>query len=71
MSRKLDIVIETDASTTGWEQPATGSEQGDPGHQKKDINCLERLAAALPVKCFAKGKTNILIHLKINNSHII
>ena len=32
------------------------------------INCLELLAATLAVKCFAKGKQDILIHLRMDNT---
>lgn len=31
------------------------------------INCLELLAAQLAVKCFAKDKSNLTIHLKMGS----
>ena len=31
------------------------------------INCLELIAASLAVKCFAKDKTNLTFHLKMDS----
>ena len=66
-----DMVIETDASTTGWGACCRGVRTGGPWSQTEKmshINCLELLAAKLAVMCFAKGKRNILIHLKMDNT---
>ena len=39
----------------------------NPQEQTMHINCLELLAAHLAVKCFAKNKTNLTIHLKMDS----
>ena len=38
-----------------------------PEERTMHINCLELLAAFLAVKCFAKDRTNLTIHLKMNS----
>ena len=64
------MTFETDASTTGWGALCQGIRTEGPCSQAKQqmhINCLELLAAALAVKCFAKDK-NILIHLRMDDT---
>ena len=64
------LTIETDASTKGWGEVCSGVCTGGPWspHERTmHINCLELLAAHLAVKCFAKDKTNLTIHLKMDS----
>ena len=66
-----DVVIETDASTTGWGALCQGVRTGGPWsktEQQLHINCLELLAATLAIKTFAKTKEYIHIHLKMDNT---
>ena len=71
LSRSPDLIIETDASTTGWGASCQGMRTGGPWSQTerhKHINCLELLAALLAVKSFARGRENIRIHLRMDNT---
>ena len=64
------LTIETDASTKGWGAVCNGVRTGGPWtsqEQTMHINCQELLAAHLAVKCFAKNKTNLTIHLKMDS----
>ena len=66
-----DMVIETDASNTGWGALCHGVKTGGPWSQTESqmhINCLELLAASLAIKSFAMGKKNVHIHLKMDNT---
>ena len=59
---KPDLVIETDASNTGWGAFCQGVRTGGPWSKTErlqHINCLELLAAMLDVKCFAKRRRDI------------
>ena len=71
IAQSLDLTIETDASTVGWGALCQGTRTGgpwSPTERMRHINFLELLAATLAVKCFAKGKQNITIHLKVDNT---
>lgn len=71
LSQEPDLIIETDASTTGWGATCQNVRTGGPWSPKEQamhINCLELLAAFLAVKSFAKTKTNIRIHLRMDNT---
>ena len=71
LSREPDLTIETDASTTGWGALCQDVRTGGPWsktERQMHINCLELLAATLAVKCFAKDKRNIRIHLRMDNT---
>ena len=71
IAQSPDLTIETDASTVGWGALCQGTRTGgpwSPTERMRHINCLELLAATLAVKCFAKGKQNITIHLKVDNT---
>ena len=71
LTQTPDMTIETDASTTGWGALCQGVRTGGPWTQterQQHINCLELTAALLAVKCFAKNKANILIHLRMDNT---
>ena len=69
--KKADIVIETDASTTGWGAQCNGVRTGGPWtplERQMHINCLELLAASLAVRSFAKETSDVTIHLKMDNT---
>ena len=66
-----DMVIETDASTTGWGALCHGMRTGGPWswtESQMHINCLELLAESLAIKSFTRGKKNVHIHLKMDNT---
>ena len=68
--RVLNMIIEFDASNTGW-----GARQGEirtggrwsARETLNHINYLKLLAAFLAVQCFAKQKYNITILLKMDS----
>ena len=65
-----DIVIETDASTTGWGALCQGVKTGGPwsmAESRMHINCLELLAATLAIKSYARERKNIHIHLMMDS----
>ena len=60
------IIIESDASREGWGAHCNGLSTGglwSQSEQSLHINCLELLAGSFALKCFAKDKTNIHMHL--------
>ena len=64
------MTIETDASTKGWGAVCEGLWTGGPWSREEKqlhINCLELLAAMLAVQCYAKGKSNLTILLKMDS----
>jgi hypothetical protein len=66
-----DVVIQTDASTTGWGATCQGVRTGGPWsktERQMHINCLELLAATLAIKSYFKGKENLHIHLMMDNT---
>ena len=66
-----DLIIETDASQTGWGARCGNLQTGGPWSPKEaamHINCLELLAATLAIQTFAKRKENVLIHLKMDST---
>lgn len=68
---KYDIVIYSDASTTGWGGACgieTVSGQWSNEERKNHVNYLELLAAFLVLKSFAKNHSNCQILLRIDNS---
>ena len=70
IAHNTSLTIETDASTKGWGAVCNGVRTGGPWSPQErtmHINCLELLAAHLAVKCFAKNKTNLTIHLKMDS----
>ena len=67
----LDLIVETDASQTGWGARCGNLQTGGPWSPKKaamHINCLELLAATLAIQTFAKRQDNVLIHLKVDST---
>ena len=70
IAHNSSLTIETDASKKGWGAVCNGVRTGGPWTPEErtmHINCLELLAAFLAVKCFAKDKTNLTIHLKMDS----
>ena len=70
IAHNSSLTIETDASKKGWGAVCDGVRTGGPWSPKESrlhINCQELLAAFLAVKCFAKGKTHVTIHLKMDS----
>ena len=70
IAHNSSLTIETDASKKGWGAVCDGVRTGGPWSPEESrlhINCQELLAAFLAVKCFAKGKTNVTIHLKMDS----
>ena len=66
-----DVMIQTDASTTGWGATCKGVRTGGPWsktERQMHINCLELLAATLAIKSYFKGKENLHIHLMMDNT---
>jgi len=70
LPRTPDMIIESDASNTGW-----GARHGEirtggvwsRAEALNHINYLELLAAHLAVQCFAKQQRNITIQLRLDN----
>ena len=70
IAHKPSLVIESDASRTGWGAVCQGSRTGGPWsetEQQWHINCLEALAAFLAVKCFARDRRGVTILLRMDN----
>ncbi len=70
IAQRPSLVIESDASRTGWGAVCKGSRIGGPWsktEQKWHINCLEVLAAFLAVKCFVSDKNGLTILLRMGN----
>ena len=64
------LTIETDASKKGSGEVCNGvCTEGpwSPRERIMHINCLEFLATFLAVQCFAKNKTNVTVHLKMDS----
>jgi hypothetical protein len=71
LKRDLDLVIDSDASLIGWGATCQGQRTGGPwSHQESQmhINCLELLAATLAIQTFTKGRTQISVLLRIDNT---
>ncbi|XP_070554658.1 uncharacterized protein [Ptychodera flava] len=73
-----DMTIESDASLMGWGATCQGKRTGgawSSAEKSMHINALELTAAFLAIKTFTKGKTNIHVHLKMDNraavAHVI
>lgn len=65
------MVIESDASRSGWGASCLTKRTGGPWTKKEQtmhINCLELLAATLATKTFAKNKSRVSILLRIDNT---
>ncbi len=69
-----DLVIETDASKQGWGAACMDMRTGGLWSQNErllHINCLELLAGAFAVKCFAKNRICLHIRLRMDNTTAI
>ena len=65
-----DLMIESDASNLGWGAVCQEMKMGGPWskeEKKLHINALELKAAHLALKSVAKNKTDILVHIKMDN----
>ena len=72
--KETQVVLETDASLTGWAATCEGVRTGGPWSREEQslhINCLELLAAILAIKCFAKKERSIKIVLMMDNTSAI
>ena len=66
-----DMVIDTDASLTGWGAVSNSVCTGGlwpPEEKSLHINYLELLAGSFAVQSFTKDKANIYVHLRMDNS---
>ena len=69
-----EIIIETDASSTGWGACIRGDYSKQTGGKwskdeaKEHINYLELLAAWFGIQCFAKGRTSFCIKILTDNT---
>ena len=69
-----DIVLETDASKTGWGAVCQGVQTGGLWSQmerKLHINCLELLAGSFAVKCFTKHRLCVHVRLRMDNTSAV
>ena len=70
ITHNTSLTIETDASKRGWGAVCNRIRTGGPWNPQErlmHINCLELLAAQIAIKCFAKNKSNLTIHLKMDS----
>ena len=70
LSHRKQLVIQSDASMTGWGAVCQELQTGGPWSQAEQmlhINCLELTAAALAVQAFAKDLSGISILLQLDN----
>ena len=68
-----DVIIETDASRTGWGAVCQGETTGGLWSQmekKLHINCLELLAGSFAVKSFTKDRLCVHVRLRMDNIYI-
>ena len=69
--REIDLIIESDASLTGWGATCSHQRTGGPWSRikrKVHINCLELRAAILAVHTFAKNRDKILLLVCLDNT---
>ena len=70
LSHRKQLVIQSDASMTGWGAVREGLRTGGPWSQAErmlHINCLEFTAATLAVQAFAKDRSGVSILLQLDN----
>lgn len=70
LKHRQQMVIQSDASLTGWGAVCRGVRTGgpwSPEEQKMHINCLELTAAMLAVQVFAKNRPGVSILLQLDN----
>ena len=69
-----DLVIETDASRSGWGAVCQGVQTGglwSQMDQRLHINCLELLAGSFTVKSFTKGRLCVHVRLRMDNTSAV
>ena len=69
-----DLVIETDASRSGWGAVCQGVQTGElwsQMEQRLHINCLELLAGSFAVKSFTKGRLCVHVRLRMDNTSAV
>ena len=69
-----DLVIETDASKTGWGAVCLGVTTGglwSRMESKLHINCLELLAGSFTVKSFTKDRLCVHVRLRMDNTSAV
>ena len=69
--KSVQIVIQSDASLSGWGAVCNGVSTGGswtPQEQLLHINCLELLAADLALKSFLKDQQRVAVLLQLDNS---
>ena len=65
-----DMVLESDASLTGWVTSCQGTRTGgpwSPDEKKLHINCLELMAAFLALRTFLRSHPVSHAHLRMDN----
>ena len=70
LKHRQQLVIQSDASMTGWGAVCGGVRTGGPWsleEQRMHINCLELTAATLAVQAFAKDRSALSILLQLDN----
>jgi len=71
LRRSVQIVIQSNASLSGWGAVCKGMSTGglwSPQEQSLPINCLELLAADLALKSFLKDQKGVTVLLQLENS---
>ena len=74
LKHRQQLLIQSDASMTGWGAVCGGIWTGgpwSPEEQKMHINCLELSAATLAVQAFAKDWSGISILLQLDNQSAV
>ena len=74
LSKEADLMIDSDASLSGWGAACQDQRTGGPWSERErqyHINCLELLAAFLALQTFAKGRKGISVLLRINNTTVV
>ena len=71
LKKEVDMIIDSDASLTGWGATSQNQRTGGPWSQtehRMHINCLELLAATLAVQTFLKNKTRMSVLLRLDST---
>ena len=71
LKRDVDLIMDSDASLTGWGAACGDQRTGGPWSTEEKqlhINCLELLAATLAIKTFAKSGSGLSVLLRIDNT---
>ena len=71
IKKEIDLIIDSDASLTGWGAACLGLRIGSPwsGQEMSDhINCLELQAATLALQTFTKDRRGTSVLLRIDDT---